>query len=222
LSPLVYPHLPFLYDASGVKLKKTETYMGNMTDSRYYFSNFEYNNNMQLEYIHTTEGRIRMAGGTLEYDYYLKDHLGNTRVVFTDNESGTPEVQQVSNYYPFGMRFGETNQIGTETTDYMYNGKEFQEELGWYDYGWRFYDPAIGRWMVIDPQAHLYDEWSPYCYVGDNPIKRIDPDGQIWGNVIGAIVGAAVEYGTQVAVNYLRDKLVLMHCGIMLIWQMLD
>jgi len=164
----------YLYSATGVKYKRSKTLMGDMIDSRYYISNFEYNKNMQLEYIHTSEGRIRMSSGTPIYDYYLKDHLGNTRVVFTDNGSGTPEVQQVSNYYPFGMRFGETNQIGNETTDYMYNGKEFQEELGWYDYGFRYYDAALARFTTIDPLTEKNHSQSGFVYAANNPIKYID------------------------------------------------
>jgi hypothetical protein len=36
---------------------------------------------------------------------------------------------------------------------YKYNSKEFQDELGlnWYDYGWINYDPAISRWVSVDP-----------------------------------------------------------------------
>jgi RHS repeat-associated protein len=40
---------------------------------------------------------------------------------------------------------------------YLYNGKELQDEqlggvnLDWYDYGSWMYDPALGRWHVVDP-----------------------------------------------------------------------
>ncbi len=52
--------------------------------------------------------------------------------------------------------------------------------VNWYDYGARFYDPALGRFHCIDPFAEKYYGINPYNYVANNPVKLIDPDGREW------------------------------------------
>ena len=49
--------------------------------------------------------------------------------------------------------------------------------MNWLDFKARNYDPALGRWMNIDPLAEISRKVSPYTYVLNNPIMYIDPDG---------------------------------------------
>ena len=147
-----------------------------------YIGPFVYRNNV-LDYITTSEGRAVFSGGTFSfYEYHIRDHLGNVRVVFR-NDNGMPQVIQKNDYYPFGLLMQERTNIDPNKNRYLYNGKEYISEgdLNWYDYGARMYDAQLGRFHVIDRFAEKYQDFSPYAYTLDNPIRFIDVNGDsVW------------------------------------------
>src|SRR5690554_4068460 len=67
----------------------------------------------------------------------------------------------------------------THTYRYDFNAKEHQPELGlnWHDYHARNYDASLGRWMNVDPLGEIAPDRTPYHFVSNNPINRIDPNG---------------------------------------------
>ncbi|WP_298547101.1 RHS repeat-associated core domain-containing protein [uncultured Aquimarina sp.] len=84
-------------------------------------------------------------------------------------------------YYPFGLQHKGYNDLIVSEHNYGFGGKEEQDELdlAWIDITARNYDPAIGRWMNIDPLAEKMRRHSPYNYAFDNPIFFVDPDGMM-------------------------------------------
>jgi RHS repeat-associated protein len=187
-------NLRYTYDAAGNKLIKVVdgTVAGNNTRLDY-SGNFLYENG-ELKAIFTSAGRIipfdNNGNIVYKFEYNLQDHLGNTRVVFSGHSNGQPELMQVTDYYPFGMVMNQENYFASSvlSNKYLYNNKELQDDelagnsLGWYDYGWRMYDPALARWHVVDLLAENYDSQSPYHFSGNNPIKFVDLNGMNYGD----------------------------------------
>jgi len=158
------------YDANGTKLRTVGS-----DGSWDYIKGIIYNN-QAIKHIQTEEGRALPNGSGFNYQYYLKDHLGNNRITFDRNPDGSAHIDQEDEYYAFGM---VRELMSTSPPNkFQYNGKEWQVDLkNMYDYGARFYDPLVARWTSIDPLAEKGRRWSPYTYGFDNPIRFEDPDG---------------------------------------------
>jgi len=188
--------IEFTYDANGAKLRKELKNGAMLLSTHDYLGSIEYKGN-ELEAIYHEEGRVYYEGGTGRYEYSIRDHLGNTRLTFTDKDGDgtieisddveTTEVLQENHYYPFGLSLnGEWIKNPGREDKYQYNGKELNEDFGlnWYDYGARWYMPDIARWGQVDPLAEKMASWSPFNYSFNNPIRFIDPDGTIPFNTI--------------------------------------
>ncbi|ARV08205.1 hypothetical protein BTO05_00580 [Winogradskyella sp. PC-19] len=178
--------ITYIYDATGVK--QTKTVSNGATT--YYSGNYIYENST-LKFFSHPEGYIEPNGSNFDYVYQYKDHLGNIRLAYSDSDNNgsvnSSEIIEENNYYPFGLEHkGYNNVVNGREHNYKYNGKEHQQELGlnWYDYQARNYDPALGRWHVIDPLADEFYDWSPYTYAFNDPIRFVDPDGMAPDDIV--------------------------------------
>ncbi|MEA3503967.1 MAG: RHS repeat-associated core domain-containing protein, partial [Bacteroidota bacterium] len=163
----------FVYDAVGNKLCKIIEQDHALGEAVDYAGSFVYEDK-ELSFILMEEGRIVMRDDRPVYEYFLKDHLGNTRVVI--HEDG--HLLQDNSYYPFGMKMeglSHSEEIAPENK-YLYNGKELHEDfnLDWYDYGARFYDAKIARFHALDPLTEKNHTQSGFVYAANNPIVFMD------------------------------------------------
>ncbi|MDP6417423.1 MAG: RHS repeat-associated core domain-containing protein, partial [Gammaproteobacteria bacterium] len=188
----------YLTDSNGKRVKKKEATSD--IETIYYIRGIdgsvlaEYDGNGDLDRTYLFAGDQRL--GYIKNDttaYYLKDHLGNTRAVLT--EYGTIPAEY--DYWPYGEILAQT----ADATRYLYTGHERDDESG-LDYMLaRMYASQDGRFLQIDPQVDKFPHLSRYVYAANNPVKYVDPDGELphWavGGIVGGAIGAAIEGYSQ-------------------------
>ena len=80
------------------------------------------------------------------------------------------------------------SEVGTSDNVRTFTGKEYDSDVKLHYFVRRYYDPYIGRFTQRDPAGQGVN-W--YLYTDNNPLARIDPDGQWWETLFD-IAGAAL------------------------------
>ena len=95
-------------------------------------------------------------------------------------------------YTPYGtLREGTAEAAPTAR---RYTGQRLEADLGLYDYGARYYHPALGRFISADtlvPSPGDPQNLNRYSYVRNNPLKYTDPSGHFTRDEIVEYSGAA-------------------------------
>ncbi|HTG57484.1 MAG TPA: RHS repeat-associated core domain-containing protein, partial [Niabella sp.] len=169
--------ISYLYDAAGNKLSKTVNETGQAAKTTQYVGGLIFEGNV-LQHVGTEEGRVRLESGQWRYDYFLKDNLGNVRVMLADNATPLEETH----YYPFGLT---QRGISTRQTGNLHNKeKTFQDQqidedldLNWVQFKWRNHDPQIGRFIEVDPLSEDYVHNSTYAFSENKVVAHIELEG---------------------------------------------
>lgn len=154
--------IEYVYDATGVKMKKTKIESGVSDVNTEYAGSFIYSDNgasaIELQFFVQPEGYVHPVLGTsgstkghkggtttysaYEYVFQYKDHLGNVRLSYKDDDLNgavnASEIIEENNYYPFGLKQKgyntNFNPIGSDLAQqWKFGGKQINEEL---DLGW--------------------------------------------------------------------------------------
>ncbi len=178
----------YQYDSRGLRVSKTTlNSQGSQTHYHYEPDGLligESNEKgiWQKEYLYFNARLIAMIdysgvtnGGAGQIYYAHNDHLGTPKLL--TNSAGKPVWQ--ASYTPFGLATinADVDNNGVAVTlNIRFPGQYYDAESGLH-YNWfRYYDPAIGRYVTSDPIG-LAGGMNTYGYVGGNPVNRMDSTG---------------------------------------------
>jgi RHS repeat-associated protein len=135
-------------------------------------------------FTHDPGGNLNsvLVGSTRYYVFY--DGAGSVSGLI--NSSGT-QVASYS-YQPYGT----TTATGTDASvnPFRFQGG-YEDTSGFYKFGTRYENPALGSWTQEDPASLNYLEG--YNFDGADPVNLADPSGEsIFGDIIAAVAVVAL------------------------------
>lgn len=186
----------YMYDADGQRVRKVWVKSESAVEERIYFNGFEIfrkrngagDITLERETLHVTDGVQRiMLVETRTVDtagndplppqlirYQYSNHLGSASLEL-DHQG---HIISYEEYTPFGSSSYQAVRSQVETPKrYRYNGKERDEESGFYYNGARYYCCWLARWTSPDP-AGFVDGVNLFVYVRNQPLRFSDPSGR--------------------------------------------
>ena len=129
--------------------------------------------------------------------FYHSDHLGSTSYITDDHAN----ITQYDAYLPYGELLVDEHS-SSEDLPYKFNGKQFDEETGLYYYGARYMNPVTSLWYGVDPLAEKYQASGSYLYCRQNPVRRVDVDGndEVHINGDGRIVKVINDHSAYITI----------------------
>ncbi len=173
----------FVYDYVGQRVKKTVSSVTTVYIGKLY----ECTSGVCTKYIFGGSNRIASKKSSTVY-YYHTDHLGSSSII---TDSAGSKVEELY-YYPYG---GTRIDSGSISVKHKYTSQELDGETGLYNYGARYYDPILGRFISADTIVQNFSDpqtLNRYSYARNNPVIYIDPSGHGWQEWVGAGVGAVI------------------------------
>lgn len=132
-----------------------------------------------------------------KFEWYLKNHLGSTMLVYGTQGYSWTDVADVGvpvaayDYRAFGEQVSLAEPAEKVTENFT--GKERDDEIELNYFGARYLDPSLGLWTSVDPARQFS---SPYLYAGNgyNPINGVDGDGNYFNYADKATEHAVMQY----------------------------
>ncbi len=139
---------------------------------------------MRFEYA---DGRMPMAmskGGATYYPTY--DQVGSLRVV----ADAAGSVVKRMEYDSFGNIISDSDPAFG--VPFGFAGGLCDKDTGLVRFGYRDYDPDVGRWTAKDPILFTGGNTDLYGYCLNDPINSVDPDGLIGGASVLRWIGKQI------------------------------
>jgi RHS repeat-associated protein len=140
------------------------------------------NNSLLMRFEYADE-RMPVAMKMGSATYYLSyDQVGSLRLV----ADGSGNVVKRISYDSFGNIIEDTNP--SLKMPFGFAGGLHDRDTGLVRFGYRDYDPEVGRWTAKDPIGFAGGDMDVYGHVLNNPVNLIDPEGldaTNWWNATG-------------------------------------